>query len=84
MIDESLSRGIIAFIGQPGRLDRVSPEERVLRASPEDALDLLPRIKAILDEVGEHDPPLLGPNRRPATAPRCTSGTIILRCRTRR
>jgi hypothetical protein len=60
MIDESLSRGIIAFIGQPGRLDRVSPEERVLRACPEDGLDLLPRIKAILDEMGEHDPPLLG------------------------
>ncbi len=56
--DESLSQAVVAYLGVPGRLDGVDPEERVLKALGDSGLDLLPAVKAIVDEVYEAEPPL--------------------------
>ena len=58
MIDPLLSRCLLAFVGTPGRLDPRSPEERVVEIAPHEALDLLPRVKAIVDEVYSAEPSL--------------------------
>jgi hypothetical protein len=57
-IDQPLSSSVVAFIGSVGHLDAVPPEERVARVAGNAAFDILPRIKAILDEVYSADPPL--------------------------
>jgi hypothetical protein len=56
--DDLLSRGMIAFVGIPGRLDSTPDEERVVRVTGDAGYDLIPRIKAILDELNRADPPL--------------------------
>jgi hypothetical protein len=56
--DELLSRGMVAFVGSPGRLDPTPDEERVVRATGDAGYDLIPRIKAILAELDRADPPL--------------------------
>lgn len=56
--DELLSLGMIAFVGSPGRHDSMPDEERVVRVTGDAGYDLIPRIKAILDELNRADPPL--------------------------
>jgi len=58
MIDPLLSQCLLAFVGTPGHLDDMPPEERVVEIAPNVAHDLLPRIKAIVDEVYSAEPPL--------------------------
>jgi hypothetical protein len=58
VIDDQLSRGIVAFVGVPGRLGSKSAEERVVAAIGDTALDLLPRLKAIMEQLHGAEPPL--------------------------
>lgn len=59
MIDTDLSAALIAFVGEPGRLDEKSSEERVADVlGAEAALDLVPRAKKIIDDMRSADPPL--------------------------
>ncbi|SDJ48565.1 hypothetical protein SAMN05444157_3597 [Frankineae bacterium MT45] len=54
-----LSLAMIAFIGRPGHLDSVSPEERVAaRIGTDAALTFVPRVRAILDDLYGATPPL--------------------------
>ncbi len=57
-VDPLLSRCVVAFVGTPGFLDERSPEERVVELSGQRGLDVLPRVKAIVDELYTVDPPL--------------------------
>ena len=57
--DVTLSRALIAFVGQPGRIDEHSPEARVAAKIGDDAaFDVLPRVRRILDTMYGADPPL--------------------------
>jgi hypothetical protein len=59
MHDRTLSEAIAAYVGQPGTLDGVGPEERVaVRIGEEAASDVLPKVRAILDAMYSADPPL--------------------------
>jgi hypothetical protein len=59
MQDQTLSDAMKAYVGQAAKLDDVSPEQRVATQIGEDAaLDLLPRVRAILDAMYCADPPL--------------------------
>jgi hypothetical protein len=58
MVDQLFSQGMLAFVGVPGRLSAKSPEDCVVDVAGDAALDLLPRIKAILDGLHAADPPL--------------------------
>ena len=59
MIDAPLSVAVAVFVGQAGRLDEVSPEQRVVeRVGYDAALDLLPRVRAVVDGLYGADPPL--------------------------
>lgn len=59
LVNELLSRGLVAFAGNPGRLDNKSAEERVVAAlGSEDAIEMLPRIKEIFIELNTAEPPL--------------------------
>jgi hypothetical protein len=51
MVDQLLSRGLIEFLGTPGQVEEKSPEARVADVVGDAAVDLLPRIQALLDEV---------------------------------
>jgi hypothetical protein len=57
--DEELSRAVLAYVGTPGRLGDGSPEDRVIHVVGELAgLDLVPRIRRLLDDLHNADPPL--------------------------
>src|SRR5665648_611099 len=56
--DPFLSQCLLAFVGAPGHLEDMSPEERVVEIAPHVAHDLLSRIKTIMDEVYSAEPPL--------------------------
>jgi hypothetical protein len=59
MVDEELSRAVLAYVGTPGRLGDGSPEDRVTRVAGEQAgLDLVPRIRRLLDDLYNANPPL--------------------------
>jgi hypothetical protein len=59
MHDRTLSDAMAAYVGQPGRLDVVTPEERVaVRIGEEAAADALPKVRAILEAMYSADPPL--------------------------
>lgn len=69
--DESLSQALVAYVGVPGRLDGVDPEERVVNALGASGLDLLTAVKAVVDEVYEAEPtPLVCRLARRDRAPR--------------
>jgi hypothetical protein len=57
--DRPLSEAMMAYVGEPGKLDPLPPEERVAsRVGKDAAVDLLPRLRAILDAMYGADPPL--------------------------
>jgi hypothetical protein len=58
MPDEVLSRATIAFLGIPGRLTAESPEDRVVAAIVDLAVDVIRRIKDIVNALYAADPPL--------------------------
>jgi hypothetical protein len=58
VIDELYSRAVLAYIGKVGKLDARSPEDRVAAAVGDLAPDLLPRIRAMLDDLYSAEPPL--------------------------
>lgn len=58
MIDQLLSRGLIAYVGTPVRSDWKLAEDRVVEVAGDAAPELLPRIKAIWDELHATKPPL--------------------------
>src|SRR5215469_8831416 len=58
MPDEVLSKATIAYLGMAGRLKAESPEDGVVAALGDPAVDLIPRIKAIVDALYAADPPL--------------------------
>ena len=58
VIDQPLSSSVVAFIGSVGHIDAIPPDERVTRVAGNAAADILPRIKAILEEVYSADLPL--------------------------
>jgi hypothetical protein len=60
MVEAPLSSALIAYVGKPGRVDDTSPEERVAAAVGPVALDLVPRVKGILDELYDAEPPIWG------------------------
>jgi hypothetical protein len=54
-----LSDAVAAYVGTPGMLDTVGPEERVaLRIGEDAAADVLPKVQAILAAMYSADPPL--------------------------
>jgi hypothetical protein len=59
MVDEGLSRAVLAYVGVPGRLGDRSLEDRVIQVAGEGAaLDLVPRVRRLLDDLHDADPPL--------------------------
>jgi hypothetical protein len=58
MPDEALSKALIAFLGTVGRLEAESPEHRVVAAIGDQALDLIPRVKDIVEAFYTAAPPL--------------------------
>ena len=58
MSDELLSACVIAYFGSPGQSPGRSPEDRVVDTVGQIGLDVLPAVKALLDEVYDADPPL--------------------------
>jgi hypothetical protein len=46
-----LGRGLVAFLGTPGRLSSITPEERVVAELGDAASDVIPRVHAILAEI---------------------------------
>ena len=58
MVDDQLSRAVLAYIGIVGRLSPESKEQRVIEAIGDSVLDVLPRVVALLDEVYAVEPPL--------------------------
>jgi hypothetical protein len=58
VVDEWLSRAVIAYVGEPGQLDALTPEQRVVDVVGDAAVDLVPRVQAILAELDTVDPPL--------------------------
>jgi len=57
MIDESLSRAVLAYVGTPGHLSGVA-EERVVEVMGDAGLDLIPRVKLLMDDLYGAEPPL--------------------------
>jgi hypothetical protein len=57
-VDEGFSRAVIAYVGDPGRPDGRTPEQRVSDAMGENAVDLVPRAAALLYELNTANPPL--------------------------
>ncbi|MCE7004472.1 hypothetical protein LWC34_16755 [Kibdelosporangium philippinense] len=58
MVDAVFSAGVIAYVGEPGRLREKSPEHYVVAEVGEPAFDLLPRIKGLLQAMHAAEPPL--------------------------
>jgi hypothetical protein len=58
MVDESLSRAVLAYIGTPGRIRDVTPEDHVIEDMGGAGLDLIPPVKSLVDELYEAKPPL--------------------------
>ncbi|SMD19524.1 hypothetical protein [Kibdelosporangium aridum] len=58
MVDEVFSAGLIAYVGEPGRLRDKSPEHYVVEAVGDAGFDLLPRIKALLNAMHTANPSL--------------------------
>jgi len=58
VVDELLSRCVVAYVGTAGRFDRQSPEERVVEHAGADGFELLPTVKEIVEAVYDADPPL--------------------------
>jgi hypothetical protein len=66
MVDEELSRGVLAYIGIVGRLLPEPAEKRVIDTLGDRGQDVLPRVTALLDEVFAVEPPLWSnPNFEP-------------------
>jgi hypothetical protein len=58
MVDESLSRAVLAYVGTPGRTRDADPEARVVEEIGGAGLDLIPRVKSLVDELHDATPPL--------------------------
>jgi hypothetical protein len=59
MVDEELSRAVLAYVGAPGRLGDRSSEDRVMQVVGERAgFDLVPRIRRLLEDLHNAEPPL--------------------------
>lgn len=59
VVDEELGRAVLAYVGVPGRLEDASPEDRVVQVVGDKAgLDVLPRIRHLLDDLYNAEPPL--------------------------
>jgi hypothetical protein len=59
MLDEELSQAVLAWVGEPGRLERSLPEERAVEVVGTDAaLELIPRIRDLLEDLHGAEPPL--------------------------
>jgi hypothetical protein len=58
VVDEQYSRAVIAYIGRVGHLDTRDPEDSVADAVGDLAPDLVPRIRAKLDDLYSAEPPL--------------------------
>jgi hypothetical protein len=59
MVDEQFSRAVLAYVGAPGRLEGTSPEDRVVEVVGDKAgLDLIPRIRHLLEDLHGAEPPL--------------------------
>jgi hypothetical protein len=57
VIDEELSRGLIAYVGSPGVADGTTPDDRLAATGP-GSHALKPRITAVMDGLNGADPPL--------------------------
>jgi hypothetical protein len=51
MTDPLLSAGMVAFVGTPWRSDTTTPDDRVAAAVGPAALEVLPRIRLIVDNL---------------------------------
>ena len=58
MVNVQFSEAVMAYVGIAGRFDARPPEDRVAEALGDDALDIVPRIKAMLDDMYSAEPPL--------------------------
>lgn len=57
VIDDELSRAVVSFLGSPGLLDPTEPERRVAVLLGDRALDVVPRIRALLADLEAATPP---------------------------
>lgn len=58
MVDEELSRAVLAYVGSPGRLGDRSPEDRVIDVVGERAGPDLAPCPRLLEDLNHADPPL--------------------------
>lgn len=58
MIDQLLSRALIAYVGTPWRSDGTTPEVRVAEVAGGAARELLSRVEVIMHELHTARPPL--------------------------
>lgn len=58
MVDDEMSNAVVAFLGSPGVLTQIDPEDRVRVLLGDRAVDVLPRIQAMLAELYSATPPL--------------------------
>jgi len=58
VIDDELSRAVVDFLGSPGVLEPPDPERRVAYLFGDRAVDLVPRIRAMLADLDAATPPL--------------------------
>jgi hypothetical protein len=58
VIDDQYSHAVVAYIGDVGHLDAQTPEDRVVEAVGDLAPDVVPRIRAMLDDLYSTQPPL--------------------------
>lgn len=58
MVDELLSRALIAYVGTPGRTDQRSPDQRLADEVAAPSRDLLRNVKQVVADVNGAEPPL--------------------------
>ena len=59
VVDEELSRAVLAYVGVAGRLEDASPENRVVQVvGGKASRNLFPRIRDLLDDLYNAEPPL--------------------------
>jgi len=58
MIDDQYSRAVVAYMGKIGHLNARPPDDRIIEAIGDLAPDVVPRIRAMLDDLYSAQPPM--------------------------
>lgn len=56
MIDDQYSRAVVAYVGKIGHLNARPPEDRIVEAIGDRSPDVVPRIRAMLDDLYSAQP----------------------------